>query len=120
MGELSCNWSGMNGFKVKTENDFFIVICSRCRQNLKSGDFTLLFCGVRQRNAKKRLNSLKQRRRLRQRHRHKARTSLVQNSKNTRAARAARIFAHFFAVLHKTRGSLRNDDGYGNDNAKKQ
>ena len=24
-----------------------------CRQNLKFGDFTLLFCGVRQRNARK-------------------------------------------------------------------
>ena len=42
-----------NGFKVKTENDCFIVICSRCRQNLKFGDFTLLFRGVRQRNARK-------------------------------------------------------------------
>ena len=44
---------GTNGFKVKTENDFFIVICLRCRQNLKFGDFTLLVCGVRQRNARK-------------------------------------------------------------------
>ena len=26
---------GTKGFKVKTENDFLIVICSRCRQNLK-------------------------------------------------------------------------------------
>ena len=52
-GELSCNWVDTNGFKVKTENNFFIVICSRCRQNLKFGDFTLLFCGVRQRNARK-------------------------------------------------------------------
>ena len=52
-GELSCNWMGANGFKAKTENDCFIVICSRCRQNLKFGDFTLLFCGVRQRNARK-------------------------------------------------------------------
>ena len=41
-GELSCNWMGTNGFKVKIENDCFIVICSRCRQNLKFGDFTLL------------------------------------------------------------------------------
>ena len=44
---------GTNGFKVKTENNFFIVICSRCRRNLKIDDFTLLFCGVRQRNARK-------------------------------------------------------------------
>ena len=41
-GEPPCNWMGTNGFKVKTENDCFIVICSRCRQNLKFGDFTLL------------------------------------------------------------------------------
>ena len=47
-GELSCDWMGTNGFKVKRENDCLIVICSRCRQNLKFGDFTLLFCGVRQ------------------------------------------------------------------------
>ena len=52
-GELSCNWMGINGFKVKTENGFFTVMCSRCRQNLKFGDFRLLFCGVRQRNARK-------------------------------------------------------------------
>ena len=51
-GELSCNWMGTNGFKVKIENEWFIVICSRCRQNLKIGDFTLLFCGVRQKNAR--------------------------------------------------------------------
>ena len=44
---------GTNGFKVKTEKDCFDVICSGCRQNLKFGDFTLLFCGVRQRNARK-------------------------------------------------------------------
>ena len=47
-GELSCNRMGTNGFKVKSENDCFIVICSRCRQNLKFGDFTLLFCGLQQ------------------------------------------------------------------------
>ena len=52
-GELSYNWMGTNGFKVKTEKDCFDVICSGCRQNLKFGDFTLLFCGVRQRNARK-------------------------------------------------------------------
>ena len=44
---LSCNWMGMNG-----SNERFIVICSRCRQHLKFGDFTLLFCGLRQRNAR--------------------------------------------------------------------
>ena len=52
-GELSCNWMGTNGFKVKTENDCFIVICSRCLQYLKYGDFTLFLCGVRQTNARK-------------------------------------------------------------------
>ena len=51
--ELCCNWMGTNGLRVKTENDWFIVICSRCRKNLKFGDFTLLFCGVRQKNARK-------------------------------------------------------------------
>ena len=39
-------------FEVERENDCFIVISSRCRQNLKFGDLTLLFCGVRQRNAR--------------------------------------------------------------------
>ena len=39
--------------KGKRENEWFIVICSRCRQNLKFGDLTLLFCGVRQRDARK-------------------------------------------------------------------
>ena len=43
---------GTKGFKVKTENDCFVVICSRCRQNLQFGDFTLLFCRVRQRNTR--------------------------------------------------------------------
>ena len=38
---------------VKIENEWFIVICSRCRQNLKFGDFTLLFCGVGIKNARK-------------------------------------------------------------------
>ena len=51
-GELSCYWMDTNGFKVK-KNDRSIVICSRCRQTVKFGDFTLLFCGVRQRNARK-------------------------------------------------------------------
>ena len=37
----------------KLENERFIVICSRCRQNLKFGDFTLFFCGVGQRNVRK-------------------------------------------------------------------
>ena len=52
-GELSRNWITTNGFKVKSENDSFVVIGSRCRQNLKFGDFTLLFSEVRQRNARK-------------------------------------------------------------------
>ena len=51
-GELSRNCMGTNGFKVKTENAFLIVIFLRCRQNLKFGDFTL-FYGVRQKNARK-------------------------------------------------------------------
>ena len=44
-GKLSCNWMGTSGFKVKTKKYCILVICSRCRQNLKFGDFTLLFCG---------------------------------------------------------------------------
>ena len=31
-----------NGFKVKIENEWFVAVCSCCRQNLKFGDFTLL------------------------------------------------------------------------------
>ena len=42
-----------NGFEVETENEWFIVISPRCRENLKSGDFTLLFRGVGQSNARK-------------------------------------------------------------------
>ena len=34
------------GLKVKIENEWFIAICSRCRQNIKFGAFTSLFCGV--------------------------------------------------------------------------
>ena len=49
----NCNWMSTNGFKVKIENDWFIFVCPRCRQNLKFGDLTLLFCGVGQRNALK-------------------------------------------------------------------
>ena len=44
---------GTHGFKGKIENECFVVICSRCRHNLKFGDFTLMFCGERQRNARK-------------------------------------------------------------------
>ena len=108
-GELSCNWMGTNGFKVKTKNDCFIVICSRCLQYLKYGDFTLLLCGVRQRNARKfvlhvqheyfpfltnniialwrcrsrsrRLKEFKKRRRLRLYHRQKAVILLVKRTK---------------------------------------
>ena len=35
MDELSCNWLGTNGSKVKIENECFIVVCSSWRQNLK-------------------------------------------------------------------------------------
>ena len=55
--ELSCNWMGTNGFKDKTENDCFVFICSRCRQNLRFVDFTSLFCGVRQRKQLDRENN---------------------------------------------------------------
>ena len=42
-GELSCNWMGTNGLQVKIEDKWFIVTSSRCLQNLKFGDFTLLY-----------------------------------------------------------------------------
>ena len=44
---------GANGLKVKIVNERFIVICPRCCQNLKFGDFALLFCGVRQKDERK-------------------------------------------------------------------
>ena len=40
-GELSCTWMGANGFKAKIGNEFCIVVCSRCRQNLKFGKFEI-------------------------------------------------------------------------------
>ena len=40
MGELSCILMGTNGFKVKIENERFIVLCSRGRQNVKLGNFS--------------------------------------------------------------------------------
>ena len=42
-----------DGFKVKVGNESFIVAFSRCRQNLKYGDFMLLFCGARKRKTLK-------------------------------------------------------------------
>ena len=43
MGELSCNWMGTNGVKLKIENEWFpIAVSLRYRQNLKFGDFTSL------------------------------------------------------------------------------
>ena len=36
--KLSCYWMGPNGFKVQIENEWFIVIGSRCRHNRKFGD----------------------------------------------------------------------------------
>ena len=32
--ELTCNWMGTSGFKVKIENERFMVSSSRCRQTL--------------------------------------------------------------------------------------
>ena len=40
-----------NGLKVKIENEWFVVVVYH--ENLKFGDFTLLFYGVRQRNSRK-------------------------------------------------------------------
>ena len=36
---------GTNGFKVKVIHEWFIVVRSGCRQNLKFADFTLLLLG---------------------------------------------------------------------------
>ena len=43
MGEVSYNWIGKDGFEVKSETERFIVVCPRCRQNLKIGHFKLWF-----------------------------------------------------------------------------
>ena len=45
-GELSAKWMGTNGFKVKVVNEWFIVVRSLCRQNLKSCDVTMFFLFV--------------------------------------------------------------------------
>ena len=38
-----CKWSGRSSFKVNIENERCTAVCSRCRQNLKFGNFTLSF-----------------------------------------------------------------------------
>ena len=52
-GELSRNQIGRSGAEVKKENEKFTVVRSRSPQNLKFGNFTLLFCRGRQRNVPK-------------------------------------------------------------------
>ena len=43
MGEVSSNWIGTDGYEVKSETERFIVVCPRCRQNLKLCHFTSSF-----------------------------------------------------------------------------
>ena len=43
MGEVRYNHIGMYTFETKREKKRFTVVCPRCRQNLKTGHFTLLF-----------------------------------------------------------------------------
>ena len=52
---LFSNRTGGNGVQVETENENFTVMCSRTpqKQNLKFGNFTLLFGRVRGRNVPK-------------------------------------------------------------------
>ena len=52
-GELSRNQIDRRGVRVKKENEKFTVLCSHSPQNLKFGNFTLLFCRGRQRNVAK-------------------------------------------------------------------
>ena len=44
-----CKWTDRSAIEVNLENERFTVICSRCRLNLKFGNFTLLFGRLRQR-----------------------------------------------------------------------
>lgn len=53
MGKIFNNWVGTNGLKVKIKNVKFTVVGSGCRENLKVGNFTVLFCRQRQRNVLK-------------------------------------------------------------------
>ena len=40
MSEVSYNWIGTDGFEVKNQTERFTVVCPRCRQNIKFGNFT--------------------------------------------------------------------------------
>ena len=51
--KLPRNEIDRRGFRVKKENETFSVVCSRPRQNLEFGRFTLLFFTGRQRNVPK-------------------------------------------------------------------
>ena len=52
-GELSRNQIGRIGIQVKKESEKFAAVRSRSPQNLKCGNFTLLFCRGRQRTVPK-------------------------------------------------------------------
>ena len=47
-GEVPFCLFGTNGFQVKAENEKFIAVGFRCRQNLKYENFTLSFGRLRQ------------------------------------------------------------------------
>ena len=44
-----CKWTGRSAVEQNIENERFTVVCSRCRLNLKFGNFTLSFGRLRQR-----------------------------------------------------------------------
>ena len=44
-----CKWTGRSAVEVNIENERFTVVCSRCRENLTFGNFTLSFGRWRQR-----------------------------------------------------------------------
>ena len=52
-GELSRNQIDRSGIQVKKENEKFIAVRSHSPQNLKCGNFLLLFCRGRQKNVPK-------------------------------------------------------------------
>ena len=44
-----CKWTARSAVAVNIEKERFAVVCSRCRQNLKFGNFTLSFDRLRER-----------------------------------------------------------------------
>ena len=44
VGKVRYRWIGVRDVKLNTKNYRFVVLCSSCHQNCKSGNFKLLFC----------------------------------------------------------------------------